>query len=359
MSLKRFFLAIFMFLPLALFAKKHTAQELEQKKIDKEEEHYQKARANHPDDARTYWDHARVMLEFKSQAHDARVFYEKALTLDSTNPKLLTEFGEYLYERLFALDDAKAILQKALFYHGDEQEIKENEAKIDKSLSLRQNETTLRDFGHCTICSMDTNKNYAALTNFDSLKNEILDPGSRYFYIKLLTRFLNDDATLTPADMYMLMLGYTNSPYYSPFNYTEISAFKMIVASNQDTAISRSPDLITKYPINPTLNRELMYCYRKKGDQATAEKFRHRMQLFFEGMMYSGNGTCIRPYVSIWGKEEYNFIAYLGDTPTDSHFMETCAGQMAEKIQSKIPGATEKKDFYFNVRLIYMQATHK
>ena len=103
----------------------------------------------------------------------------------------------------------------------------------------------------------------------------------------------------------------------------------------------------------------MMYCYRKKNDPVQGDKYMHRIQQFFNGVLYSGDGSCEKPYVSIWAKEEYNLISYLGYTATENHAMGTCAGQMAEQIDMINPKTQETETIHFNVALIYMQAIGK
>jgi hypothetical protein len=227
---------------------------------------------------------------------------------------------------------------------------------IKRGLDARENENRLRDFGHTTTRSLTNGASYAALTQIDSMRKVVADPASKFHYKALLDRFLADDATLTPEEMYMLMIGYSALPDYNPFNYNDISALKMFASVNTDTAIARGIAMIPSNPINPSLYREIMYCYRRNGDSVNAARYQARMQRFFTGMMFSGDGSCTRPYVSLWGKEEYNFISYIGLNATESHSMENCAGQMSEKITAT-DAADTKSDLYFNVKLIFMQTT--
>ena len=133
----------------------------------------------------------------------------------------------------------------------------------------------------------------------------------------------------------------------------------MIAFSNADSGIKKGNELLLDNPLNPSLNREMMYCYRKKNDPLNADKYLNRIKQVFNGMLYSGDGTCENPYVSLWAKEEYNFITYLGYRSTENHAMGTCAGQMAEKIDMIDPATEKVEAIHFNVALIYMQAVGK
>lgn len=355
-----FLLSAILLLPFSLcLAKDKDKATTEKKAMDKELAHYQKELGKHPDKAATYWDHANAIAEFKPQIREARYFYEKALKIDSANADLFKDYGKYLFDKLYDLDGARSALQMAATLSISDHELSEYQAKIATAIEARDNEIRMRYYGTTRLRYYDTTTNYSALTNIDSLRKITSDASSPYAYRRLLQRYLADDSSLTPAEMYFLIIGYSADPEYSPFNYSEISAIKMIAGYNQDTAIKKALNLVNTNPLNPSLNRELMYCYRKKNDYNTAAKYERRIQQFFNGVLYSGNGTCSRPYISLWSREEYNFIAYLGCRQTETHSMENCAGQMAEVIDMVNPKGNETEHIYFNVKLIYMQATGK
>ena len=340
-----------------VFAKDNKAIQAEKKQIEKEEKHYQKQLRKRPESADTYWHHANNLLAFKSEASHAIDFYKKALTIDSVNGALYKDFGKYLYDRMHKIDYANEMLTKAAFFLKNDEEVMKYLVNINTILEARNKEAKLRFFGTTNIQGYDSSISYKSIVNFDSLIHILLDSNSNYYYQKLLNRFLSDDNTLTPKDMYLLMVGYSKQPTYNPFNYGDISALRGI--PNMDTAINRANEVMVDNPVNPSLYRELMYFYRKKNNDAMANKYLNRMHQIFNGMLYSGNGTCKRPYVTLWAKEEYNFAEYIAAAPTDNHSLNNCEGQIVEVLEVTEQGKKETKDIYFNVQLIYSQTMGK
>lgn len=360
-SMCRFLLILYIILcpVLTCLAKEKDKDAAIRKEIEKENDRYQRNLAKYPNKAATYRDHARIMTGFHSECRDARVFYEKALTLDSTDASLFREYGEYLFDKLMDINGSKSALTMCVKLSKEDDEIHKYLTQIDRITEAREKETKLRDFGHTKIRELGSATVYASITNMDSLRKVAADTSSRFCYGKLLARFLTDDPTLAPEEVYMLIIGYSATPDYNPFNYNDISSLKMVSAINSDTAISKGMAMIPANPLNPSLNREIMYSYRRKNDLENAARFERRIHQFFNGVLYSGNGNCTRPYVSLWGKEEYNFLNYLDYKQTENHSMETCAGQLAEKIEIIDAKTGQSGNIYFNVKLIYMQTTGK
>ena len=258
---------------------------------------------------------------------------------------------------MFALDEAQIILTKGLHYSGNDDEIKKYLVSVNTSIAKRDEELKLRDIGKTDAAELNPDGNYASMVNFDSLKMVITDAGNNKSYIKLLNRFLENDKHLTPEEMYILIIGYSRDKYYNPFNYNDINTMKQLVAYSLDSAISKGLEIINTNPLNPSLNRELMYCYRKKNDPVSAENYLIRVKQFYSGMLYSGNGTCERPYIILWSKEDNNFINYLGYKSTNTHSMGTCASQMAEIADMIDPVSGKTRKICFNLQLIYQQTT--
>jgi tetratricopeptide (TPR) repeat protein len=334
-------------------AKKH------KKAIAKEEHQFQKRIKKNPANAGAYLAHANYLSASGSEAQRALNYYQSALKYDSGNANTYRDYGRYMLEKRRAVNDAKMLLTKSLALSPNDAATKKYIESVDKLLALQEEENRMRDYGTTVRKDAEAGVNYAAITKFDSLKSIVEDDNNSFGYSRLLIRYLNDDGTLTPAEMYMLIVGYSRQSTYNPFNYNDIYEVRGLAAYNLDTAIRKGTALLKSNPLNPSLNRELMYCYRKKKDTAGAAKYLNRIHQFFDGVLYSGNGMCEKPYISLWGKEEYSFINYLGYKQGDNHAMGTCAGQMAEIIDVKRPGSDSVEQMHFNVALIYMRTAGK
>ncbi len=341
----------------ATFAKDEKAEKENKKRIEKEEQHYQKELRKNAGSSLPYWHHAINLAEIKSECITAKDFYIKAIKIDSTNGLLQKDYGKYLYDKLREYDDANEVFIKAKKYLPTDAEIVKYQDNLKIIFDNRNRENKLRDIGISNSTIIDTTVNFATITKFDSLFFILADSNNYNSYKKLLSRFLKDDNSLTPAEMYMLIVGYSRQKTYNSFDYNAISELRM--QSDLDTAISKGNLIINTNPLNPSLNKEMMYFYRLKKDDAMANKFLNRVHQYFNGMMYGADGTCKRPYITLWAKEEYSFLTYLGYEPTEFHSMGSCANLMSEIVEVKKPNSKASKDIHFDMQLIYLMTTGK
>jgi tetratricopeptide (TPR) repeat protein len=341
------------------FAKNDKNAQKAERMVEKEEERFQKELDKMPNSAVPYVNHADRLAEFPTEAPRAGSFYALALRFDSTNAGIYKNYGKYLLEKTRSVYDAKKMLQKSLSLKPDDEATNKLLETALKAVAALEAEEKLHDFGTVYIKELNPAINYKAATNFDSLQRMCEDALSKWNYSKLLNRYLADDTSLTPEEMYLLSVSFAKQTDYNPFRYTDITTLRMIAAHSVDTAIKKGYELIATNPLNPSLNREMMYYYRKKNDTVMAQKFRKRIQQYFNGMLFSGNGTCDKPYVCLWAKEEYNFLTYIGQKATETHYMGNCQHQMVEIIEAVDPAVQKNVPQYFNVALIYRQAAGK
>ena len=347
------------FLSVCCFGKNDKTDKDNKKILEREEHKFEKELKKNPGSAIPYLDHANGLSAINSEIPRAEKYYQLALKYDSSNAMVYKDYGKYLCDKQGKYKDAKIMLDKGSSLSPGDQEINKYLVTVNNYVALQNEDDRKRDFGHTQVRELGHEQNYNSLTKFDSLKTLIDEAGNKYNYQSLLKRFLSDDTTLKPDEMYMLMIGYSKQNTYNPFKYSDISEMRAIAYNNADSGIKKGQELLITNPLNPSLNREMMYCYRKKNDPVQADKYKNRIQQFFNGVLYSGDGTCEKPYVSLWAKEEYNFITYLGYKFTDNHAMGMCAGQMAEKIDMINPTTQKIEPIHFNVALIYMQAVGK
>ena len=349
----------FILIATGCFAQSDKAEQMNKKIVDREESRFQKELRKHPTDALTYLEHADNLAAMNSEYKRAFDFYLLALKYDTLNPAIYKNCGKYLAERLHMYTEAKKMLDRGVALAPADQDLKNCRESVNNIIAAQDADNRMKGFGTTSVREFNPGGSYASASKFDSLKLLVDQPGNKFYYPAQLARFLADDRSLTPEEMYMLIVAFSKQAAYSPFNYNDIFEVRMIAGHNIDSAIKKGIELTHTNPLNPSLNRELMYYYRKNNDIAGAEKYLFRIQQFFNGVLYSGNGSCDKPYISLWAKEEYNFITYLGYQATDIHSMTTCAGQMAELIEATNPSTQKNETIHFNVAPIYIHTVGK
>jgi hypothetical protein len=88
------------------------------------------------------------------------------------------------------------------------------------------------------------------------------------------------------------------------------------------------------------------------GENEMADRYQRRAQRLYEAMIFTGDGTCDKPYITLTTTEEYGLISYLGLYSTGAQALVTCNGAHADQLS--VEDDDEKKDeLYFDVRLLF------
>lgn len=331
------------------------------KKTSKEAEAaYNKDLKKNPQSALPHWRYANVMAEFTfSEYKDAWKYYLKALDIDSTNADIYYDFSNYLADKLNQIEDAKAVCEKGLSFAPDNQKLKSNLKRFDEMIERHNEMVRLYSFNKTDKRFTQHNIAYSVISNIDSLNKVVTDDKSEFKYEKLLDHF-NNEKSLTDYQVYLLLIGYTQTDKYNPYNYDAIDNIYSLANKGQiDEAIKNGEELLKTNPLNPSLNRVLMFCYRKKGEENKAEYYHKRMLTVFNAMLFTGEGICEKPYVTFWVKEEYNFARHLGLSPTGQYATEMCKGIMADKLETYNPQTEQKEIIYFNIMPIVKKTMKK
>lgn len=321
---------------------------------------YNKDLKKNPKSALPHWRYANIMAEFTfNEYKDAWKYYLKALDIDSTNADIYFDFSNYLADKLNELNDAIAVCEKGLQFAPDNQKLKSNLKRFDEIIEKNNEMVRLYSFDKTDKRFTQHNIEYSVISNIDSLNKVVTDDKSVFEYEKLLDNF-NNEKSLTDYQVYLLLIGYTQTDNYNPYNYNAIDNIYSLANEGQiDEAIKKGEELLKTNPLNPSLNRVLMYSYRKKGDNNKAEYYHKRMLTVFNAMLFTGQGTCEKPYVTFWVKEEYNFARHLGLSPTGQYSTGMCTGGMADKLETYNPKTEEKEIIHFNIMPIFKKTMKK
>ena len=123
---------------------------------------------------------------------------------------------------------------------------------------------------------------------FDRTKNRY----DTLYYLKLLTRFQNNDSSLTRAETLALLIGYTDNQYFKP--YADMMTEKEIVKLNDDgyylDALDESKKYLQTHPLSLSTLKERSYAYYKLKKRDSARYFMSLADKIMEAMIYSGKG---------------------------------------------------------------------
>jgi tetratricopeptide (TPR) repeat protein len=326
------------------------------KKNDKisraETKRYEKDLREHPNSAEAHWRHANIVGRFNfKEAEDAWEFYDRALKIDSTNTTIWSDFGDYV---LRVHEDSRAALylyERALNLDPGNKNLRSKADELTKHIEELEETARLRSIGRSVRRKIDHDIKYSVISNFDSLQAIVTDTTSLYSYEKLLKRFLEDDL-INEWETYILCLGYTVTEDYSPYSDDSDDLYTSNKEGNYSNTLEREQELLKKNPVSPSLYRELMYAHRRKGENEIADRYQRRAQRLYEAMIFTGDGTCDKPYITLTTTDEYGLINYLGLYRTGMQALVTCNAAQTDQLSIEDKDG-KKEELHFDVRLLF------
>jgi tetratricopeptide (TPR) repeat protein len=352
------FITLFLLLSIYLFAQ--TDNYDKNKRLAEEAfEEYEKKLKENPNSAVPHWEYANKIGQFKFNTHkDAWKYYEKAIEIDSTNYKIYEDYGDYLFERLSSITKAKKIYDKAIELSPNNENINIKLNKISEIISENEKKMALRNVGTSQVKFISHKYSYSNFSNLDSLASIVTNKKNKFFYEKQLKKFM-EDKPMSNYEVYLLLIGYTQTENYKPyFNEDLKSLYDLNNRGKFNEAILKGEEALITNPLKPSIYREIMYAYRQLGNNNMAEKYLNKAQIILNSMIYSGDGTCDKPYVTLWTSEEYLLAEYLSLYPTGKQKIESCR-EISDKIGVYNPKTDEEESLYFNIAPIFKKTMKK
>jgi hypothetical protein len=192
------------------------------------------------------------------------------------------------------------------------------------------------------------------------------DRTSRLYYQKLIIKFLNNDSTLTNAEMLTLMIGFTENPHYKPLENMEkeLEIFDHNNNGEFSVAISKSRKYLQTNPLSLLVLREISYAYQKNSKefqknlvmdsallyQDSAKYFMDLNDRIMEAMIYSGKGrTPETPIFSMGIADGEYFIPNVGFVIDKKDTEWNKNGDFVETITAIVDKVNVRK-YYFVIQ---------
>lgn len=192
--------------------------------------------------------------------------------------------------------------------------------------------------------------------DYDSIKQEISDGSSKYYYPKLLERCSEWDTSLTFVDYRYLYFGYTFQPQYDPYwrspNEDKLVAYYRkpdFTKKDYDIYITLANASLDACPFDLRTLNFLAYVYELKGDEQTAHKMRYKFSMILTAILSTGDGqSCQTGFHVISTSHEYFFLNMFEFSFTQQTLTkDLCDYMSVEKDQRGIDG------IYFNISRLW------
>lgn len=161
--------------------------------------------------------------------------------------------------------------------------------------------------------------------DFRAILDRTKDKTSEVYYQKLLIRFLDNDSSLTRAQMLALLIGFTEEAQYRPFKDmgTEKEIFDLNESGDYEEALIQSKIYLQKHPVSLSALKERSYAYHQLKKKDSAQYFMDLVDKVMGAMIYSGKGktpeTAIFSLGLIDGEHFINNVGFTVANKTTSN----------------------------------------
>lgn len=202
--------------------------------------------------------------------------------------------------------------------------------------------------------------------DFNRIKQETLDPHSRYYYPKLVKSFKSNDTIMNFEAYRELYYGFIFQEDYNPFRHNDFEGKDEVEELYyKNPPLTREEcDKIARYA-EMALDDNLfdidqlnyyIYALKEKKKYARAAVRQYRLDKLIAAIMSSGRGTEDEPWVVIFPEHEYTIINFLGYVAKDHQELEggiDCINAVSDKDPKKT------RDFYFDVSQMLQETARK
>lgn len=201
------------------------------------------------------------------------------------------------------------------------------------------------------LIPLSAQENKLKTPDYQSIKKNIEDKNSEFYYPKLLKRLKENDTLMTKEQYHHLYFGYTFQKEYNPYKRSKNEEELTKYYRGEDVTEKDIPKIIKAFskeleedPLNLRAMNYLAYMYHMNNDESMAKKISRNFHDLFEVIISSGDGMkCESAMHVIAVSHEYVFLNMFQLEINSQSYDGTCDYLLFEKDKYKVPGV------YFNV----------
>ncbi len=190
--------------------------------------------------------------------------------------------------------------------------------------------------------------------DMNEIRREVTDPASKYYYPKLMDRYLANETVMQLPEYRRLYLGYVFQEDYNPYRHSEF--YKRIeplyykdqhTRAELDTIIKYAELSLDDNPFDLRQLNFLIYALRKRGKVNRAAIWQYRMNHLLEAILSTGTGLDPEnAWVVINPEHEYNIINFMGEKADAQQFVQP----HYDYVRLKPGDPKSPAGYYFNIR---------
>lgn len=189
--------------------------------------------------------------------------------------------------------------------------------------------------------------------NMDSIKANIQNPYSNYYYKRIWRKFWSNDTNMSMQEYRHLYLGYVFMEDYNPYRQSEFSKKiqplyykKSHTQAECDTIIKYAELSLDDDPFDLNQMQFFIYALKEKKKFARASIWQYRLNHLIEAILSTGTGQEKNPWVVINPAHEYCIVNFMGLVAIDhkAYVGDIDYIVIARKDNKKLP-----EGYYFDV----------
>lgn len=304
-----------------------------------------------------------------SQPDSAALLVERAYQLDSLDERIIQASIQYAYlrkdfnaalrhaRRLRSINRTPETLENVMHVAYDARQY-EASAKWADSLVV-QDPKSLRYRVHIIKCEImlktsptvfkkDTWIFHELSDNNTALLDKLVkDPGSKYNYEKLLSRFRANE-TLGLDEYFMAYYGFTSDSRYAPYGTSDPDVRQDLKDENFAAVIEACEKALKEDEFSPSIYYYLGVAQFRSGSVDAGLNNIKKYIGILEGMTSTGSGGSTKDAIIVTSPHhEYEIISYFGYYSNGQALLND-NGHSFDRL-SGVDDEENKKDFYFNI----------
>jgi hypothetical protein len=175
-------------------------------------------------------------------------------------------------------------------------------------------------------------------------------------YEKLLPKFLRNDPGMTVYEMLALMIGYTGTATYKPYEY--IKTERLVTTLNDKGSymdvVTICDTFLQSHPLSQQAIIEKAYAFHKLNNQDSASFYKEQFSRIMAAMDWSGDGRAPETAMfAIGQKDGENFVdKFYHAEPGKTGMAEDADGNLCQMVEMKFrkDGKERRLVFYFIIQ---------
>lgn len=206
--------------------------------------------------------------------------------------------------------------------------------------------------------------------DLDIIRQETLDPSSRFYFPKLMAKYTRNDTTMTNEEYRNFYLGYMFQEDYDPYRTSPYSG-KTDELRQKATHSKEEIDTIRKYAElslrdNPFDLRQmsfLVHVLKEKRKDMSAKIWEYRLEHLLGAIKSTGTGEDVEnAWYVIYPMHEYDMVQLLGYEATDAEYLDPGIDHLIVEPEPETRRRLRDKvaqGFYFNEEVLQKEYARK